>query len=243
MAMRSPRFFLVCSLFLALCVRAHAAASATSASSTEWILLVGGPSIHQWEQYKSQPHDHWWANFVHAARLRTEQLRKQLGPNARITWLVYKQGYVDRAQQEHQDLLSYVESIRDKFNVNLVWFEKGPEVISYLNSGLDRRWVKVEGFEYFGHSNKACFMFDYSSNVDSSSKVWLHESDLTKIDRHIFTRTTFAKSWGCHTGEEMSKRWFNATGTKMIGAIGKTQFMMEELPILTSENGYWSAPN
>ena len=37
----------------------------------EWIILVGGPSLKQWEQYKAQPHDHWWANFIRAARLRT----------------------------------------------------------------------------------------------------------------------------------------------------------------------------
>jgi hypothetical protein len=41
------------------------------------------------------------------------------------------------------------------------------------------------------------------------------------------------KSWGCHTGEEMSKYWHAATGTRMWGAIGKTQFMDEELPILS----------
>jgi hypothetical protein len=37
----------------------------------------------------------------------------------------------------------------------------------------------------------------------------------------------------------MSQKWYRATGTHMIGAIGKTQFMMEELPILTSEDGKW----
>jgi hypothetical protein len=37
----------------------------------------------------------------------------------------------------------------------------------------------------------------------------------------------------------MSKNWHRATGTHMIGAIGKTQYMMEELPILTSEDGKW----
>jgi len=47
------------------------------------------------------------------------------------------------------------------------------------------------------------------------------------------------KSWGCHTGEQMSKYWYDATGTKMWGAIGKTQFMDDELPILTSEGGKW----
>src|SRR5438067_5555925 len=86
--------------------------------SGEWIIVVGGPSMYQWEQYKSQPHDHWWANFVHAARLRTEQLRKGLEPDAMITWLVYRPGYVDRAQQEHQDLISHIESVRDKLNLN-----------------------------------------------------------------------------------------------------------------------------
>src|SRR5438045_5992139 len=66
----------------------------------EYIMLVGGPSMYQWEKYKAFPHDHWWANFVRAARLRTEQLRSQVGPDPKITWLVYRQGYEDRAKQE-----------------------------------------------------------------------------------------------------------------------------------------------
>jgi len=41
------------------------------ARNTEWIIVVGGPSMYQWEKYKTYPHDHWWANFVRAARLRT----------------------------------------------------------------------------------------------------------------------------------------------------------------------------
>ena len=204
----------------------------------EWVILVGGPSLYEWEKYKAYPHDHWWANFVRAARIRTEQLRN-VGTNAKITWLVYKQGYIDRGRQEHQDLLSYIDSVREKFDLNLVYFQSGSEVIKYLNSGQPRDRVKIAGFEYFGHSNKACFMFDYSSNLDSASKSWLHENDLVKIDRHAFAHPLYARSWGCHTGESMSKKWYNATGTHMVGAIGKTQFMMEELPILTSANGRW----
>src|SRR5258706_15278816 len=98
----------------------------------EYVLLVGGPSMYQWEQYKAYPHDHWWANFVHAARLRTEQLRAQLGPDAKITWLVYKQGYLDRAAQEHQDLIGFINSVAEKFNLNLIYFRGGDEVINYL---------------------------------------------------------------------------------------------------------------
>ena len=163
----------------------------------------------------------------------------QLGPDAKITWLIYKQGYEDRAKQEHQDLISLIGTVRDKFNINLVWFGPGHEVIDYLNNGQPRDQVKIADFEYFGHSNRACFMFDYSNNIDSACKSWLHENDLTKINRRAFARHAYVKSWGCHTGESMSKKWYAATGTHMIGAIGKTQFMMEELPILTSEDGKW----
>jgi len=112
-------------------------------------------------------------------------------------------------------------------------------VINYLNNGQPRDQVKIADFEYFGHSNRACFMFDYSNNIDSACKSWLHDSELTKIKRDIFARNVFVKSWGCHTGEEMSKKWHAATGTHMIGALGKTQFMMEELPILISDGGKW----
>jgi hypothetical protein len=212
---------------------------ATAAVTSEYVLLVGGPSLQQWEKYKAQPHDHWWANFVHAARLRTDQLRAQLGPDAQITWLVYKQGYVDRAQQEKQDLIGFIDSVGEKFHLNIVYFRNGSDVINYLNNGQPRDRMKVGGFEYFGHSNKACFMFDYSSNLDSAAKSWLHENDFSQIHRGVLARGAYIKSWGCHTGEEMSKKWRSATGTNMVGAIGKTQFMNDELPILTSQNGKW----
>jgi hypothetical protein len=212
---------------------------ALAETNTEYVLLVGGPSMYQWEKYKAYPHDHWWANFVRAARLRTEQLRTQAGPKVKITWLIYKQGYVDRAQQDKQDLVSLIGSVRDKFDINLIWFDKGNEVISYLNGGQNRERVKIADFEYFGHSNKACFMFDYSNHIDSACKSWLHENELAQLRRGLFTHNAFVKSWGCHTGESMSKKWYAATGVRMIGAVGKTQFMMEELPILTSNDGKW----
>src|ERR1700747_3187553 len=115
------------------------------AANGEYIIVVGGPSLYQWEKYKLYPHDHWWANFVRAARLRTEQLRAQLGPDAQITWLGYKKGYVDCAKQEHQDLIALIDTVREKFNLNLVWFNAGSEVINYLNSGQPRNQVKITG--------------------------------------------------------------------------------------------------
>ena len=229
------RFFLIVPVLALLVVSRLSAAPLAG----EYIILVGGPSLHQWEKYKAVPHDHWWANFVHSARVRTEQIRAEAGPDAMITWLVYKQGYIDRAEQEHQDLISNINSVRDKFHLNLVYFKKGDEVINYLNNGQPRDRIKIAGFEFFGHSNAKCFMFDYSSVVESSAKSWLHEGELKQINGRAFARGAYIKSWGCHTGESMSKKWRAATGTSMIGAIGKTDFSTGELPALSSPNGKW----
>lgn len=207
--------------------------------TSEYVLLVGGPSLMVWEKYKQQPHDHWWANFIRAARIRTEQIRAQAGPDAKITWLVYRQGYKDRGVQEKQDLFGFIDSVRDKFNLNLVYFSNGTDVINYLNNGQPRDSVRVADFEYFGHSNRACFMFDYSSNIESACKSWLHEDELKKINGRVFARGAFAKSWGCHTGESMSKKWYAATGVPMWGVIGKTQYMMDELPVTVGANAKW----
>src|SRR5436190_23448387 len=95
----------------------------------EHVLLVGGPSLMVWEKYKAQPHDHWWANFVRAARIRTEQIRAT-DPDAKITWLVYRPGYKDRAVQEKMDLFGFIDSVGDKFNLKLVYFGYGNDVIN-----------------------------------------------------------------------------------------------------------------
>ncbi|MGI9088853.1 MAG: hypothetical protein ACR2HH_14110 [Chthoniobacterales bacterium] len=215
-------------------------APARAAVTPEYVLLVGGPSLMQWEKYKAQPHDHWWANFVRAARIRTDQLRATYGPDAKITWLVYKQGYIDRGAQEKQNLLEFLDSVKEKYNLNLVYFHDGGDVINYLNNGQPRDQVKVAFFEYFGHSNKACFMFDYSSNVDSAAKSFLHQSQFVNIKPSDFTKNAEVRSWGCHTGEMMSQKWKQTVGTKMWGVVGKTQYMTDELPIIAPPGGRWT---
>jgi hypothetical protein len=208
-------------------------------SDGEYLILVGGVSLMSWEKFKAQPHDNWWMNFVRAARLRVQQLQAA-NPNVQITWLVYRPSYIARAKQEKNDLLSHIASVRDAYRLKLVWFDTTQEFLDYLNVGQPRNTVKLVGFEFFGHSNKACWMFDYSNNMDSASKCWLHEKDLTKINRGIFARGAFVKSWSCHTGESMSKKFYAATGVRMWGATGKTQYMTDELPVLSTAGGRWT---
>lgn len=215
---------------------------ALAAAQREYILLSGGPSLIEWEKFKAEPHDRWWGNFIRSARVRIQELR-QKNPDGLITWLVHKPSYQRRAErQDKDDLIGNILSVRDKYNVNLVWFDDGQDVINYLNNGRPRGQWKIANFEFYGHSNRACFMFDYSNEIDSGSKSWLHEDELFAIRRGIFTRDAFIKSWGCHTGESMSKKWRAATGKRMIGAIGKTDYSYGHLrnwvPTL-SPGGRW----
>jgi hypothetical protein len=206
----------------------------------EHIVATGAVSLMAWEKYKLEPHDNWWLNFVRASRLRIEQLRNQYGPSAQITWLVYSPGYKRRQAQEKENIFSVIDSVRAKYGVNLIYFQSTDQFCDYLNRGQDRSRYKIATFDYFGHSNRACFMFDYSNEIGSASKAWLHDSELKeKLHRGIFARNAQVQSWGCYTGQEMSSAWRAATGAKMIGADCKTQYMTNELPVLVSPTGKW----
>ena len=216
------------------------AVSAVQAQSQEYILVSGGPALHKWEQYRrpGEQHDHWWANFIRPARMRIEEIQKK-DPAAFITWMVYENSYVTRSQEENRSLTELVGTVRDKYHVNLVWFQSGDQVINYMNHGQPRGRTPICNFEYFGHSNKYCFLFDYSNHTYGASPAWLHEKDLTKLNFGIFTKDAFCKSWGCHTGESMSTAWRRATGLPMWGACGKTDYS-NPMQVELSPGGHWS---
>jgi hypothetical protein len=212
--------------FLWLLLAVLAMAGGAAAQQREYIIVSGGPALREWENLRKpgEQHDRWWGNFVRPARVRMQELKKQLPPTTTITWLVYRDAYVRRAAEDRQPLVSFVESVRDTYGFRLGWFRTGDDVIQYINSGMDRRRVKIAGFEYFGHSNKYCFMFDYSSTIYGVSSSWLHEVDLRRIRSSAFAPDAYCHSWGCHTGESMSAAWKRATGVWMVGAIGKTDY-------------------
>jgi len=216
----------------------------------EYIIISGGPALAYWEGFRpeDEQHDKWWGNFVRTARVRMVQLRKE-NPNLDITWLVFREGYELRSKEDGVDHISNVISVRDRDDVKckLVWYNSTDELINYINSGpagRSRDNYKIVGFEYFGHSNKYCFTFDYSGSVLGASKVFLHEEDLSRFKKSAFARGATAVSWGCHTGESMSQAFRSATGVRMKGAIGKTDYSKiylngGSLPRL-SPGGKWS---
>lgn len=238
-------------IFLFVCISAWLGTSHVDAKDKlpdprdEYIIVTGGPALLRWEQYriKNQRHDQWWGNFVRASRIRIDQLQRYYKSPVNITWMVYRPAYVSRASEDGQPLLSYIESVRDKYKIRLVWFNSGDDVIRYINSGRNRSQLKVGGFEYFGHSNKYCFVFDYSNQVLGASKSFLHQDMLSGVHRNAFAKRSFAKSWGCHTGESFSASFKKATGVKMVGAVGKTDYSevyKQVLPFLSSSYGKWT---
>lgn len=211
----------------------------------EYIIVSGGPSLIEWEQYRKEAHRHdkWWGNFIRSARIRIEQLQKYYKVPVNITWMVYRPAYESRATEDGEPLLSYVESVRDKYKIRLIYFDSGDDIIRYLNEGNNRRKLKVGGFEYFGHSNKYCWTFDYSNHILGASKAFLHERDLRGIKRGVFSKDAFAQSWGCHSGESFSAAFKRSTGVKMKGAVGKTDYSeiyRGILPFLSSPGGKWT---
>jgi len=230
------------------CLTMLAFAGGVAQAQNEYIICSGGPALRKWEDLRqpSQQHDRWWGNFVRPARVRMQELQKTLPQGTIITWLVYRDAYLRRAGEDRDPLTSHVQSVQSTYGINLVWFRSGDEVINYINRGggsVARNRHKISGFEFFGHSNKYCFLFDYSSDIYAASTVWLHENDLRRINRGAFARGAYCQSWGCHTGESMSKAWKKATGVPMTGAIGKTDYSFMHLrnwKVALGAGGRWT---
>src|SRR3954469_3192786 len=92
----------------------------------EYVLVSGGPATRKFEDLRAPgtQHDRWWGNFIRPARIRIEEIQKK-DPGAMITWLVYRDGYVRRSAEDNRSLTALVESVRDKYHVNLRWFDSG----------------------------------------------------------------------------------------------------------------------
>jgi hypothetical protein len=226
---------------LALLVLTLVGTITASADPREDIVLTGGPALRFMEHGKGDvSHDVYWFNFVDASVIRLGELKSEAKPDTIVTWLVYRPAYAARSQEMGLDLISQLQNKAKALGVRLVFFNNQAELIAYLNKGLDRKTVKIASFDYFGHSNKACFLFDYSNTIDTMSIAWLHVKDLRKINSDIFDDDAKCKSWGCHSGEMYSQWWKSQFDVPLTGAIGKTDFAHGGLPQLSNSDGKWA---
>jgi hypothetical protein len=245
-------------LTLLLCLLGILIPSAAQAqrwdASTEYVICSGGPALRKWEELRVEAdrHDKYWANFITSAYIRMKQLRAE-NPTLRITWQIYRPGYVTRQVEDANNSLAkfrtdfgQIGSHAAEVGAKLVWFSSTPEWASYLNN---RSAGKLSGFEYFGHSNKFCFLMDYSNDVSGASSCYVHEKYLSSLLRRgLFVRDAHVQSWGCNTGESMSQKWKSATGHPMLGAAktgpgtnGKTDYRpISNGHSLPSVSGKWT---
>lgn len=230
------RTSLAASLFLLALI-----STSLDVSAQEHIYVSGGPALRFHERYKKNTHDRFWGNFIQSALARYRKAKPAKESGEFFTWLVFKPAYVSRGKEEGRDLVALTEKMIKPTGAKLIWFEKRDELVEYLNKGQDRKKVKIKRFEYFGHSNKRNFMFDYSNRVNGGAlePLVLHHRHLRQIRRDIFAKDAYCRSWGCHSGEEYSRVWRRRFRVPMKGAVGKTDYSSGGVPVISTPKGKW----
>jgi hypothetical protein len=210
----------------------------SSSSFADHVIVTGGPALRKWENLRvtDDQHDRWWANFVRAATLRMAEIRLAYGSDAPIVWLVFQPGYQTRGREDGKPYTTWIAEQAAKRRVTLIWFSSSSGFLQNLNS---RPRGSIKSFDFFGHSNKHAFMFDYGNDIMAASTAWLHERDLPRIKASIFDRNAYCKSWGCHTGESMSAAWKKATGVALEGARGPTTYTVVGQGKMPVVRGSW----
>lgn len=206
------------------------------ALAQEHVILCGGPTLRKWEnlRVKSDRHDQWWANFVRASTMQIDEIKKIYGANSSVTWIVYRDSYALRGREDNKPYTTWIQKQASKRKAKLVWVSSGDQAIAAIN-----RLREITTFDYFGHSNRYCFMLDYGSSIMAVSQAWIHQDDLGKIKRRSFASNASCQSWGCHTGESMSAVWKRALGSTLVGAKGKTDYSSLSEGKMPAINGRW----
>ena len=216
--------------------------AAIAARAEDIVLISGGPALRSHERFKPNTHDRYWANFIDSDLARVKELRQEL-PKDRITWLVFRPGYLRRGSEDKQDYLKILEERGQLHGLTPIYFDDKDQFFTLLRRDGSPARPKIARLEYYGHSNKKCWMFDYSNRVDGGAiePLVVHVDDLENISGSSFTPNAMCVSYGCHSGEEFSQRWRMIVGRPMVGAVGKTDYSAGGMPKLSEgKGGSWA---
>lgn len=207
--------------------------------AADHVIVTGGPALREWEDLRvpKDQHDRWWANFVRASTLRMAEIRLAYGSDAPLVWMVFRPGYETRGREDGKPYVQWITKLAADRRATLIWFNSTGGFIQALNS---RPRNSIETFDFFGHSNKYAFMFDYGNDIMGASTAWLHERELPRLKSSVFKRNAFCKSWGCHTGESMTVAWRRAVGVPLEGAKGATNYVVVGQGKMPSVSGTWT---
>jgi hypothetical protein len=214
-----------------------------STRADDIVLISGGPALRSHELFKLNTHDRYWGNFVDSALARVKELRNEFGPAGKITWLVFRPGYLRRGTEENQNYLKILEERGQLHGLTPIYFDDKEQLFTLLRRHGSPEHPRIARLEYYGHSNKKCWMFDYSNRVDGGAieTQVVHVDDLENISGSSFTPNAICVSYGCHSGEEFSQRWRMIVGRPMVGAVGKTDYSAGGMPKLSEgKGGSWA---
>ena len=194
----------------------------SAASATE-VILTGGVALRSWENLRGPAaHDNWWANFVRASTIEIS-LMQQKNPKADIVWIVFRPSYVTRSKENAINYLPKIKETAQKLGVKLVFVDTADAACKAINTAGKKS--PITSFFYFGHSNPHAFMLDYSNFIMAASKEWIHEKDLKdKLDPKAFAPDAECWSYGCYTGQSMSKVWKETLGVSLWGNTESTRY-------------------
>lgn len=211
----------------------------SAGAQQDHVIITGGPTLRKWENLRvpDDQHDRWWANFIRASTLRMAEIRKAYGPEAKITWLVHQPSYQARGREDGKPYTSWIAQLAASRHITLVWFSDSGTFIKSLNA---RPRKSIITLDYFGHSNRYAFMFDYGNEIMAASTSLLHQRDLSRINSSIFDKNAYCKSWGCHTGESMSAVWKSSVGIPLEGARGPTSYVDVGQGTMPVVHGSWA---
>ena len=82
-------------------------------------------------------------------------------------------------------------------------------------------------------------MLDYGNNIMAVSTEWIHETDLNRIRRDIFSPQSDCRSFGCYTGASMSGWWKRIVGVPLWGNMESTRYAPVSNGRLPEGAGKW----
>jgi hypothetical protein len=211
----------------------------SAGAQQDHVIVTGGPTLRKWENLRvpKDQHDRWWANFIRASTLRMAEIRKAYGPQAKIVWLVHQPSYQARGHEDGKPYTTWITELAASRQISLIWFSDSATFIKSLNA---RPRKSIITLDYFGHSNRYAFMFDYGNEIMAASTSLLHQRDLSRIKSSIFDKNAHCKSWGCHTGQSMSAVWKSSVGIPLEGARGPTSYVDVGQGTMPVVHGSWT---
>ena len=170
------------------------------------VIIAGGCTITDLD------HDNSAFNFLNASSNRAKALKPKLKPGEKIHVIVYMPNYKKREKNpraDHEKTNNYSRIMTAKakqHGFEFVPVDHADDVIGYINK-IGKG--KLDGMDYFGHSNKDTMMLDY----DGTTSDYLNMEDWNKLNPNIFGKGFAMRSYGCSQGmkggmmEQMAKKW------------------------------------